>query len=392
MKKMMKQFIASLVAATALCGGATAQTLSVADVEALPGETVAFTLTVDVAGGTYSGFQFQMQFPAEGFTTVGTTVSAAWDGASFGVGDLVGGAANGSAFSTSDTAIPDGEQEIGTVRFTVGSGVAVGSYPVTIFGFNFLDGSNYTPVANVTFNVKVVSRHTVVLDETSTTAPTAATDVNVMVRRSIQANQWSTICLPFAMTEAQVKAAFGDDVKLGDFTGYETTNDTNDDIIGITVNFNDVTAIESNHPYIIKVSSTVTEFAVDGVDIDPEEEPTVAAIKRTKKQWSEMIGTYVANTTIKEECLFLSDNKFWYSNGSTKMKAFRAYFDFYDVLASVENAAARISMNFDEKETTGIREMKPIDNNKVIYDLQGRRVANPTKGLYIQNGIKRVIK
>lgn len=392
MKKMMKQFIASLVAATALCGGATAQTLSVADVEALPGETVAFTLTVDVAGGTYSGFQFQMQFPAEGFTTVGTTVSAAWDGASFGVGDLVGGAANGSAFSTSDTAIPDGEQEIGTVRFTVGSGVAVGSYPVTISGFNFLDGSNYTPVANVTFNVKVVSRHTVVLDEKSTTAPTAATDVNVTVRRSIQANQWSTICLPFAMTEAQVKAAFGDDVRLGDFTGYETTNDTNDDIIGITVNFNDVTAIESNHPYIIKVSSTVTEFAVDGVDIDPEEEPTVAAIKRTKKQWSEMIGTYVANTTIEEECLFLSDNKFWYSNGSTKMKAFRAYFDFYDVLASVENAAARISMNFDEKETTGIREMKPIDNNKVIYDLQGRRVANPTKGLYIQNGIKRVIK
>lgn len=389
---MMKQFIASLVAATALCGGATAQTLSVADVEALPGETVAFTLTVDVAGGTYSGFQFQMQFPAEGFTTVGTNVSAAWDGASFGVGDLVGGAANGSAFSTSDTAIPDGEQEIGTVRFTVGSGVAVGSYPVTISGFNFLDGSNYTPVDNVTFNVKVVSRHTVVLDETSTTAPTAATDVNVTVRRSIQANQWSTICLPFAMTEAQVKAAFGDDVRLGDFTGYETTNDTNDDIIGITVNFNDVTAIESNHPYIIKVSSTVTEFAVDGVDIDPEEEPTVAAIKRTKKQWSEMIGTYVANTTIEEECLFLSDNKFWYSNGSTKMKAFRAYFDFYDVLASVENAAARISMNFDEKETTGIREMKPIDNNKVIYDLQGRRVANPTKGLYIQNGIKRVIK
>jgi len=28
----------------------------------------------------------------------------------------------------------------------------------------------------------------------------------------------------------------------------------------------------------------------------------------------------------------------------------------------------------------------------VIYDLMGRRVANPTKGIYIINGVKRVIK
>lgn len=328
------------------------------------------------------------------------------------MGDLVGGAANGSAFSTSDTAIPDGEQEIGTVRFTVGSGVAVGSYPVTITGFNFLDGSNYTPVANVTFNVKVVSRHTVVLDETSTTTPTAATDVNVTVRRSIQANQWSTICLPFAMTEAQVKAAFGDDVQLAEFKGTEPEFDDNDNVVGITVSFDDVTAIEANHPYIIKVSEPIAEFTADGVDIDADEDGACVEFDNGKNGarrvvYSGFYGTYHAGTVLDKYSLFLSDNKFWYSAGNTKMKAFRAYFDFLDILTEVETANARISLSFNGSETAGIStklNSECIKHNEV-YDLQGRRVsgagANSSlftihsslkKGLYIRNGRKEVVR
>ena len=33
-----------------------------------------------------------------------------------------------------------------------------------------------------------------------------------------------------------------------------------------------------------------------------------------------------------------------------------------------------------------------IQNSELIYDLQGRRVENPTKGIYIVNGRKVVIK
>ena len=40
----------------------------------------------------------------------------------------------------------------------------------------------------------------------------------------------------------------------------------------------------------------------------------------------------------------------------------------------------------------GINEVKTADNqSNVIYDIQGRIVSNPTKGLYIVNG-KKVIK
>ena len=50
-------------------------------------------------------------------------------------------------------------------------------------------------------------------------------------------------------------------------------------------------------------------------------------------------------------------------------------------------------LNFDESETTSIN---AIDNGQltvdVYYDLQGRRVAHPTKGMYIVNGKKVIIK
>lgn len=103
------------------------------------------------------------------------------------------------------------------------------------------------------------------------------------------------------MTEEQVTTAFGDDVKLGDFTGY-TAEGADENVTGIRVHFILATAIEANHPYIIKVSQAVSEFTADGVDVEPEDEPTVAAVKRTKKQWSEFIGTYVAGRRWRIRC------------------------------------------------------------------------------------------
>ncbi len=45
-----------------------------------------------------------------------------------------------------------------------------------------------------------------------------------------------------------------------------------------------------------------------------------------------------------------------------------------------------------EEYANGINETVVANNNKAIYDLQGRLVNNPTKGLYIVNGKKMVIK
>ena len=54
-------------------------------------------------------------------------------------------------------------------------------------------------------------------------------------------------------------------------------------------------------------------------------------------------------------------------------------------------AGARIA-KLDCDETTGISEMKTMEQNSTIYNLNGVRVAQPTKGLYIVNGKKIVVK
>jgi hypothetical protein len=247
-------------------------------------------------------------------------------------------------------------------------------------------GENLT---DVEFTVSITEFRTI-LDEISTTAPVAEEKANVRVKRTINANEWSTICLPFAMTAEQIKSAFGEDnvVELGDFNDYVF-----DDTAGtISVKFANATAIAANHPYIIKVSDKVTEFTVDGVDIDPQEAVVDFDTSRRKNQPRQMVGTYVANTVLDWGTLFLNGNQFWYSVGSTKMKAFRAYFNFIDLLADFEDNNARITMTFDE--STGINDInREKINDDRYYDLQGRQIENDrlSKGLYIVNG-KKVIK
>ena len=251
--------------------------------------------------------------------------------------------------------------------------------------------------SNSAFTI-TIGEDRIILDETSTTAPVAATGVNVRVKRAIKANSWSTICLPFAIPAEKITAAFGAGVEVKDFTGYDIV-ESGEDIVGITISFQAATAMLANHPYLIKVANAITYddgFTVDGVDIDPEDEPIVSFGFTTGKgskavyHPADFVGTYVADTTVPENDLFISNNKFYYSAGATNMKAFRAYFEFDDVLTALDEAGARISI-LDE-DVTGIANVKTLSvESSDYYDLQGRKVANPGKGLYINNG-RKVVK
>ena len=392
----MKRLMISMLALLLTGGIATAQSLSVADVEALPGETV--TVPIDLVGGkddTYTAFQFKTATAAVGITTVDCAPSAEWKKATGVAADI--NTDFYTNFSSSEAIVSGNTKGLVTVDFKVDASVALGTYEVTIkdgyFGYGTIDDSRRDNLADVTFKINVVAAHTVILDETSTVAPVAATGVNVVVNRTIKADELSTIVLPFAMTGDQVKAAFGADVALYDFAGYETEEDVDENIVGISIKFNtlDVAAgMEANHPYVIKVKADVTSFTVEGVDIDPEDDPTVAAIKRTKKQWSEFIGTYVANTTLEATNIFLSENKFWYSTGKTKMKAFRAYFDFYDVIKEIEDeyGAIKVRLDFDGDATA----IDAIATGKGAvegtFDMNGRKIEGVQRGLNIVDGKK----
>lgn len=295
--------------------------------------------------------------------------------------------------------------ELFTITVAADAGLDVGDVlnaSVTEARFSTTSGDEL--LADVNFTITIADPR-IVLDENSTTAPEDADGVNVLVRRTINANEWSTICLPFAMSAAQVEAAFGADVELADFDGIESTLEGYY-ATDIMVKFVDATTIEANHPYLIKVSSAISEFTVDGVDIVLVEKPSVdkdELITGSGKPkdpihyfYNSFVGTYVANTDVPNLCLFLSGNKFWYSKGLTKMKAFRGYFYFYDVLAEADNQPASSKIRFNiGGGTTAIEGCITVSAEEGIWHtLDGRSLSSKpaTKGVYIVNRKKVLIK
>ena len=292
-----------------------------------------------------------------------------------------------------------------SVDVTASADVAVGTKLNVTLGEIECTTSGTSPKAvkfeDVTFTVTIgdpADTH-VVLDETSTTAPVASGGaVDIMVKRTIKANEWSTLVLPFNMTEAQVKEALGSDVQLAEFEDYEAEYDADDNVTGLTVNFvatNLSDGFYANYPYLVKTSKDITEFFVTAT-IDPDEEDAVAEFTNgktgpKKEVYGSLIGTYHAGDAIPNNGLFLSGNKFWYSAGATKIKAFRAYFMLNEVLSGVAEAKVRFMVDEDAAAIEGIT---PDMENGVWYTLDGRQLnGKPTeKGVYIVDGKKVLIK
>ena len=399
----MKKILFSIMALLAIAGTSRAQTnaFSVADIELPKNYEAALTVNFQFdAADTYTGYSFNLQLPeelefvmAEG-TDVACTMGSCHDASHSVTANLSEGLVKVAGLSLSSKPLKGTSGVLLTFTIKPKAAVTVGQkFTGTIKDILLVpvEGAKQNLAeSNFTVTIGEDAELRTILDETSTTAPAAATGVDVRVKRTLTANQWNTICLPFAMSEAQCKAAFGDDVELADFTSWSSEEDGEGDIVAINVGFTPVTAIEANHPYIIKVSSAITSFTADAVDIDPEVEPSVQVGKK-KAEKGYLTGTYVADFLVPEDNLFLSGGKFWYSKGLTKMKAFRAYFEFADVLASVEGSSAPVFISFDGG-TTGINNVKQTVGDNKYYNLSGQQVENPGKGLYIQNGKKVIIK
>ena len=117
-----------------------------------------------------------------------------------------------------------------------------------------------------------------------------------------------------------------------------------------------------------------------------------------------LIGTFTATDSEKagiaqKNFAVLSNGQFYNLEGATgdnkvTIKANRAYLNWSKV-ESIGGGDAKIFFDFEEAaNATGIEETEIVNtlNDGKFYDLSGREVTNPTKGVYIVNGKKVVIK
>lgn len=325
----------------------------------------------------FTAFGMDVQLP-EGFTFIGCEAGPLLTDHQLMTSDQGSNITRISALSFSnDPAFTAITGTVLKIRFSVGATAASGTARVFETDFASVHDDQGHHPTDATADLTVSS--TVTLDESNSLANVALNNVQVSVDRTIPAGKWSTICLPFPLTEAQVAANFGTSVQIGDFNGYTMDGDN------IKVIFLPVTSMAAHHPYIIKVSSDV-----DGISalVDISYSTALNNNKGTEKKPKAFIGTY-ETIQLDEGCLYLKDNTFKYSNGKAKLKPYRGYFNFTDF---DPEAPARVFLDFEEP--TGVKHVEALsaDETSEIFGLDGRRMSASEKGVRIVNGKKVINK
>lgn len=236
-----------------------------------------------------------------------------------------------------------------------------------------------------------------ILDEENTTKFDDYDGTGVLVKRTIKVGVWSTICLPFALSNEQIKEKFGEDVDLAEFNGITYKNDDKD----MTIKFKRVDEMKANNPYIIKLGSDITEdiksfsFINETLDITYDEMPYVE-VNEEYFVGVPIVTSFKGNKLQNNHPIYLSSNKFYYlkHNAELTLKGFRAYILCSHIGSFVSKNPANVNFFVDDDVIDGI---DGIMSNKVVegvYDLQGRKVNDEhlKRGVYIIDGKKVVVK
>ncbi len=251
----------------------------------------------------------------------------------------------------------------------------------------------------------------------------------ITVNRSFASGVWNTICLPFDMTEREVRENFGDGVQILCFDGTEQGGSSN------TLHFvyHEIQSILAGYPYLIRPSKTVSDITVYNKLIQPKNNGTAQSPSlvytepkgfvdfSASRYWcgtpyvAETEGAYTFKGTIGAQTPFSKGDVYMNTTGdlqrltatSANLKGYRAYLK----SNTVENDAKPLSIIFngspydDNNEATGIIEITEDENGNDIfsvtpvngiYNLNGQKVANDLrnlpKGMYIINGKKYYVK
>ena len=177
----------------------------------------------------------------------------------------------------------------------------------------------------------------------------------------------NSVVLPFQVTLDDIETLGGEGAIAYTVTGLE----------GTSLKLAEATeAIQPNVPFFLKATEAGSSFELQGKTIVAGD-PVITAGD------AEVIGTYAA-ITVPEESYILSGGKFYFVDSEVSLKPTRAYI-------SVAVGEAKV-LTIDINDATAIEAIESTIANAQVYDLSGRKVQNPTRGLYINNGKKVLVK
>lgn len=231
----------------------------------------------------------------------------------------------------------------------------------------------------------------IILDENSeSNTIEAKTGVNVTLKRSMVANEWNTICLPFDVSKEKAQKAFGEGVKIAQLDDKNSTDNTLK-----FVNMTDY-GMQATVPYLIKPSkeNTSNEYVFENVNVaknDPDAVITGGSLVfKGIYNMVDITKDVVDNVNASCYAAFLGAGNKIYKAGTGTTKGFRAYF------AIPNDAAASALRVVIDGTATSIKNIdsEVVESNAPVYNLQGQRVNgnNLTPGIYVKAGKKFVVK
>lgn len=228
----------------------------------------------------------------------------------------------------------------------------------------------------------------VTLDEKSTSYPTPSIgttgSAEVHLTRTFSANSWNSLCVPFAISEAEVKDQFGNHAKVAEFTGATAT----------TLEFRSCTGIEAGKPYLVYIPEGATQpeyFTFKGVTAFVGQPTNVVQQGSTNEKTT--FQGYFYKSTAPKGSYVLRKNLVYHLVSDMAIKGFRA------VLIDGTNATRVFTQWSLDGTTTGIGNIDATVIQRFnVYNTNGQMVRHAATslddlphGVYIVNG-KKVIK
>lgn len=275
------------------------------------------------------------------------------------------------------------------------------------YGFEVQAGKTYVLFQNYamlgfygfTFGASSTEETNVSISQTDGYTYKAKNNTTVTLTKPLKANVWNAICLPFSMTEQQVRNAFGEEARIAE---YKKVDESGKKAVA-SFGMHYYQLITAGKPCLIKPSQVNENdtYTIKGVTIDAEQALTIAD---SNKKF-DFVGTY-APTTMPANSHFLgsNDGKLYYITADKEISSLKAFFQ------PVSTSNAKLSIAFDstdndfDNNTTGIEAIKDYMDqdaanssaNKGIYNINGQFMGtNPAilpQGIYVKNGKKFIVK
>ena len=218
-------------------------------------------------------------------------------------------------------------------------------------------------------------------------------------QRTLPNTEWNALYLPFEIPLSELEADY-EVAYFNDMHSYDRNRDGEIDELEMEIILIDEGTLHANHPYFIRATSD------DAKDLELVlNDVTICETVNTQLTCSsvytkfDLNGSYAKKSAAElEGCYAISTEGVWapLADG-TALNPFRFYLEITQLAGSPVKVSShalksiRIRLN-GQGDTTDIQEVPTTTTDAAVYDLSGRRVVNPGKGVYIVNGKKVMMK